>query len=156
VKLTTFTDYSLRVLIYLAADPDRRATIGEVATSFGVSEHHLTKVVHFLGRNGWLSNVRGNGGGLGLAKAPDEIGVGAVIRQTEGEAAVVECLAQAHSTCAIAGVCRLRGVLGEAVGAFYGVLDRYTLADLAGNRGQLAAILLVDNPGVRLQARRAA
>ena len=144
MKLTSFTDYSLRVLIYLAAQPDRRATIAEVSTAFGVSEHHLTKVVHFLGQNGWLANVRGKGGGLALAKAPGLIGVGNVVRHTEGLDVVAECFEEAGGTCAIAPVCRLRGVLGEALNAFYAVLDGYTLADLVSNRQALAKVLFLD------------
>ncbi len=151
MKLTAFTDYSLRVLIYLAVEPGRRATIGEIAANFKVSEHHLTKVVHFLGRTGWLANVRGHGGGLSLAKAPEAIGIGAVVRETEGEAVLAECFAEEHSDCSIANVCRLRGVLSEANDAFNAVLDRYTLADLVGNHGQLATILFVNNSS--LQAR---
>lgn len=144
MKLTAFTDYSLRVLIYLAAQPGQRATIAEIATAFGVSEHHLTKVVHFLGKAGWLANVRGKGGGLALGELPEAIGVGAVVRQTEGQAVVAECFGEEGGNCCIAPVCHLRGVLGEAVNAFYGVLDRYTLADLVSNRQQLATILFVD------------
>ena len=79
MKLTAFTDYSLRVLIFLAADPDRRATIAEIATAFDVKENHLTKVVHFLGKQGWLCTVRGKGGGLGLARPADTISVGQVV-----------------------------------------------------------------------------
>lgn len=144
MKLTSFTDYSLRVLIYLATQPDRRPTIAEIATVFGVSEHHLTKVVHFLGQNGWLANVRGKGGGLALAMAPELIGVGQVVRNTEGTDIVAECFEQAGGACTIASVCRLRGVLGEALDAFYAVLDRTTLADLAGNRRMLARFLVMD------------
>ena len=143
MKLTAFTDYSLRVLIYLAAEPARRATIAEVANAFGVSEHHLTKVVHFLGKAGWLANVRGKGGGLALGGLPELIGVGAVVRQTEGQAVVAECFGEDGGNCCIAPVCHLRGVLGEAVNAFYAVLDRYTLADLVRERQQLAPILFV-------------
>jgi Rrf2 family nitric oxide-sensitive transcriptional repressor len=147
MKLTAFTDYSLRVLIYLAAQPGQRATIAEIATAFDVSEHHLTKVVHFLGKAGWLANVRGKGGGLALGGLPEAIGVGAVVRQTEGQAVVAECFGEEGGNCCIAPVCNLRGVLGEAVTAFYGVLDRYTLADLVSNRQQLATILFTDRAG---------
>jgi Rrf2 family nitric oxide-sensitive transcriptional repressor len=132
MKLNAFTDYSLRVLIYLAAEPGRRATIAEVAVAFGVSENHLTKVVHFLGQQGWLANVRGKGGGMGLALAPERIVVGEVVRAAEGTDLPAECFADGPSGCSIVGVCRLRGVLGEALAAFHGVLDRYTLADLVG------------------------
>ena len=95
MKLTTFTDYSLRVLIYLAAQPGQRARIAEVARTFGVPENHLVKVVHFLGKAGWLRNVRGNGGGMELACAPEAIRVGAVIRATEGDPQLAECFGEA-------------------------------------------------------------
>ncbi|MEP6721217.1 MAG: Rrf2 family transcriptional regulator [Variovorax sp.] len=152
MKLTAFTDYSLRVLIYLAAQPERRATIAGIASSFGVSEHHLTKVVHFLGKHGWLANVRGKGGGLSLAKAPDAINVGDVVRQTEGNA-IVECFAQGGGECRIAGLCRLRGVLDEALAAFHSILHRYTLADLVHNQEALSAIFLVDKAPVHRHAK---
>lgn len=141
MKLTAFTDYSLRVLIYLAAQPGRRATIAEIAASFAVSEHHLTKVVHFLGKNGWLATVRGKGGGLGLAQSPEAISVGAVVRQTEGAAMPAECFGIEGGHCSIARICRLRGVLAEAVDAFQAVLDRYTLADLTRDGPALAQVL---------------
>jgi len=112
MRLTAFTDYSLRVLIFLAAEPARRATIAQVAGVFSVSENHLTKVVHFLGKQGWLANVRGKGGGVELAMDAKRI----------------------------VKVCRLRGVLQEAVDAFYAALDRYTLADLVRNRCALAEV----------------
>jgi Rrf2 family nitric oxide-sensitive transcriptional repressor len=143
MKLTSFTDYSLRVLIYLAAEPGRRATIAEIAGAFGISENHLTKVVHFLGKHGWLSNVRGKGGGLQLALAPDSIVIGQVVRATEGEAVPAECFGDQPDNCSIARICRLRGVLREAVEAFHAVLDGYTLADLVRNRSSLARVLFV-------------
>lgn len=142
MKLTTFTDYSLRVLMYLGLQDDRRATIAEIATVFGVSESHLTKVVHFLGRNGLLANVRGKGGGLALALPPASIGIGRVVRQTEGDPVAAECFEPRGGTCCIAPVCRLHGVLGEAFDAFHAVLDRYTLADILANRMELAHVLM--------------
>ena len=141
MKLTAFTDYSLRVLIYLAAQPQARATIAEVAAAFEVSENHLTKVVHFLGKSGWLANVRGKGGGLELAMPPELIQIGKVVRETEGCAMPAECFGLDGGHCSIAPICRLRGVLGEAVSAFYEVLDRHTLADLVHNRHSLAKVL---------------
>ena len=143
MKLTGFTDYSLRVLIYVAAQPQQRATIAEISRSFGISENHLVKVVHFLGKSGWLTNVRGKGGGLELAMPPELVAVGSVIRQTEGAAVVAECFAEHGGACSISGVCRLQGVLSEAVAAFYAVLDRYSLADLVTNRNALAKILFL-------------
>jgi Rrf2 family nitric oxide-sensitive transcriptional repressor len=131
------------VLIYLAAEPGRRATIAEIANAFAISENHLTKVVHFLGKQGWLANVRGKGGGLGLAVEPQFIAVGAVVRQTEGADLPAECFDAASNTCSIARICRLRGVLRQAVDAFYAVLDRYTLQDLVQNKAGLAKVLQI-------------
>ena len=140
MRLTTFTDYSLRVLIYVATAPERRATIAEVAGSFGVSENHLVKVVHALGKLGLLLNTRGRGGGLRLAGAPATINVGRVIRATES-ADLAECFDRDSNTCALAGRCRLERILREALDAFYHVLDRYTLEDLIVNPRQIATIL---------------
>lgn len=143
MKLTAFTDYSLRVLIFLAAEPDRRATIAEIAAAFDVSLNHLTKVVHFLAKRGWLTTSRGHRGGLVLGRAASSISVGQVVRDTEGSATPAECFEQGGGDCAIASCCRLRGILHEAVQAFYGVLDRYTLADLAGNPQALKRVLQI-------------
>ena len=109
-----------------------------------MSENHLTKVVHFLGKAGWLANVRGKGGGLELAMPPELIKVGQVVRGTEGGDLPAECFTNHGDQCCISGVCRLSGVLGEAVKSFYGTLDRYTLADLVHNRRELAAIMFID------------
>lgn len=146
MKLTAFTDYSLRVLIYLASQPGQRVTIARIATSFDISEHHLVKVVHFLGKQGWLTNVRGKGGGLELGERPERIVVGRVVRETEGAPMLAECFGETGGDCQIAPDCRLRGVLGEALAAFYAVLDRYTLVDLVNNREQLARVLFLDAP----------
>jgi Rrf2 family nitric oxide-sensitive transcriptional repressor len=142
VKLTTFTDYSLRVLVYVATAPVGHATIAEVARAFAISENHLVKVVHLLGREGLLLNTRGRGGGLALARPVAGIKVGEVVRMTEGGDHLAECFEDAGN-CAIAPVCRLAGVLGEAMAAFYRVLDGCTLADLVENRRELAAIMHV-------------
>lgn len=153
MKLTTFTDYSLRVLMYLGMQQDRLATIAEIATVYGISEHHLTKVVHFLGREGWLANVRGKGGGLALAVPPAHISVGDVVRQTEGSPVGAECFEVDGGHCCIAPVCRLHGVLDEAFEAFQAVLDRYTLEDMLANRDELAAVLVaMPVPGARRAA----
>lgn len=146
MKLTAFTDYSLRVLIYLAADPERRTTIAEICAAFDINENHLTKVVHHLGKCGWIETTRGKGGGVLLAKPAREISVGQVVRDTEGQAMPAECFAAEESTCAIVSCCRLKGVLGEAVKAFYAVLDRYTLADITRNSRELTSILQFHRP----------
>ena len=152
MKLTAFTDYSLRVLMFLATDPQRRATIAEIAAAFAVSENHLTKVVHFLGKQGWVSTARGKGGGLRLAKPAHTIGVGQVVRDTEGAAVPAECFSAHGSSCVIAECCRLHVVLAEAVNAFYAVLDRYTLADISRNRKTLGAILRFQRPAATVIA----
>ena len=141
VKLTTFTDYSLRVLIFLAAEPDRRATIAEIAGAFDIKENHLSKVVHFLAQQGWLTTVRGKGGGLELALPPERIGVGQVVRQTEGDDLPAECFDRVNDRCRISRACRLKGVLHEAMQALHAVLDRYTLADLVHNPQTLLPLL---------------
>ncbi|MEK8050135.1 Rrf2 family transcriptional regulator [Ideonella sp. DXS22W] len=141
MRLTSFTDYSLRVLIYLAAQPERRATIAEIATAYGISENHLTKVVHFLGKQGWVATVRGKGGGMGLALPPQDIGIGAVVRAAEGGDLPAECFDRAHNTCTIVKVCRLQRVLREATQAFHAVLDGVTLADLVTQPKALTALL---------------
>ena len=141
MKLTTFTDYSLRVLIYLAAEPGRRATIAEISRAFDISENHLTKVVHFLGKQGWIDTVRGKGGGIVLARPAHAIGVGAVVRDTEGAAMPAECFDVEKRDCAILKGCRLKHVLADAVRAFYEVLDRYTLEDISRNKDVLVTIV---------------
>ncbi|HWI83046.1 Rrf2 family transcriptional regulator [Ramlibacter sp.] len=156
MKLTAFTDYSLRVLIYVAAQPKERATIAAIASSFEVSENHLTKVAHFLGKAGWLANVRGKGGGLELAMPPELIRVGEVVRATEGGALPAECFGDGGGHCSIADICRLSGVLAEAVKAFYATLDQYTLADLVHNRQALAKVMFVDEGTAARPARKAA
>lgn len=143
MRLTTFTDYNLRVLIYLAIQPERRATIAEIAKAFEISESHLMKVVHFLGKHGFLANVRGKGGGLTLAKPPEEINVGAIVQLTEADALLAECFNEDHNACVITRVCQLRQVLSEAAKAFNDVLNQYTVADLISQRRGLARILSI-------------
>lgn len=141
MKLTAFTDYSLRVLIYLATEPDRRATVAEICAAFDIKPNHLTKVVHHLAKCGWVATVRGKGGGLVLAMPAEQILIGRVVRDTEGLAQPAECFSDGQSHCAIVRSCRLKGVLAEAVDAFHAVLDRYTLADITRNRAALAQVL---------------
>ncbi len=145
MRLTSFTDYSLRVLIFLGAEPGRRATIGEIARTFDISENHLMKVVHLLGKAGLLENIRGKGGGLELARAPEAINVGKVVRITEGRPMPAECFDPERNRCVITPVCKLKSVLAEAVKAFYAVLDQYTLADLLRNRHVLSRVLEINS-----------
>jgi Rrf2 family transcriptional regulator, nitric oxide-sensitive transcriptional repressor len=131
------------VLIYLALQPGQRATIAQIAAAFVVSENHLVKVVHFLGKEGYLNNVRGKGGGMELARPAAAIAVGDVVRSTEGAGQMADCYGDHGGDCAIAPQCRLRDVLEQALAAFYGVLDHCTLAELVENRNELATVLFV-------------
>jgi Rrf2 family nitric oxide-sensitive transcriptional repressor len=142
MRLTVYTDYALRVLMYVAVRPEQRPTIGGIAASYGISRSHLMKVVLDLGRAGYLETVRGKNGGLRLARPPEEIVLGEVIRRTEPDMALVPCFDPVNAACAIGPVCTLRGVLHQAEAAFLQVLDSYTLADLVLNRARLAEALL--------------
>jgi Rrf2 family nitric oxide-sensitive transcriptional repressor len=129
MRLTNFSDYALRVLMYAAVRRGALITIEETADRYGISRTHLMKVANLLTRSGYLTAVRGRAGGLRLNRAPEEIGLGDVVRATEPDFDLVECFA-ADGRCRITPNCRLRGVLGEALSAFVSILDRYTLADL--------------------------
>jgi Rrf2 family nitric oxide-sensitive transcriptional repressor len=142
MRLTAFSDYTLRVLMYLALDRTRLATIPEIATAYGISENHLMKVVHHLARAGVVKSVRGKGGGIRLALAPEDIRLGEIVRVSEGDAPIVECLSGDANTCRIAPVCKLTKVLVDSFDALYESLNRYTLADLMVRRKALTAILV--------------
>lgn len=141
MRLTVYTDFSLRVLMYLALNPERRPTIGEIATSYGVSRNHLMKVVYELGLAGYIETVRGKNGGLHLARDPSEVVLGEVVRRTEPDMALVPCFDPVKAACVISPACVLRRALHEARAAFLKVLDGYTLADLVENREVLGALL---------------
>ncbi|RUP09938.1 Rrf2 family transcriptional regulator [Hyphomicrobium sp.] len=130
MQLTDFTDYSLRVLLYAASQGDRLITIEETAGIYDISRAHLMKVVNQLTNTGFLTSVRGRSGGVMLAKPPEKIRLGDVIRATEPDFALVECFGT-DNHCAITPRCKLRGVLNEARAGFLATLDRYTLADIA-------------------------
>ena len=132
MRLTRFTDYGLRTLIYLALKPDALASIAEIAAAYRISESHMTKVIYALGPAGLIETLRGRHGGLRLGRPAARIGLGEVVRATEPELALVEC--QAGIDCAIEGSCRLHDIMDVAVGALLGVLDRYTVADVADRR----------------------
>jgi len=140
MRLALWTDYALRTLTFVGAKGGRLATIAEIAASFDISKAHLMKVVNRLGQQGYLDTVRGKGGGIRLARSPAEIRVGAVVRKTEEDLAVIGCLAEA-GFCRIEGCCVLRRALREATLAFLQTLDGYTLADLLAPGAQLVASL---------------
>ena len=141
MQLTLYTDYSLRVLLYLGLNSKRMATITEIASSYGISRNHLVKVVNNLATQGFLHTTRGRGGGLALARPPRKIKLGDVVRHTEVSFDLVECFDRTNNTCPIAAACLLKGVLYEAHKAFMAVLDGYTLEDLLTNGDWLRKVL---------------
>lgn len=136
IQLTRYTDYSLRVLLYLSLNDDG-ATISEIASRYGISRNHLVKVVHNLSLLGYIKTSRGRGGGLKLALPPDEINLGRIVRQVEPHFVIVECLCDGGGRCPITPVCELRGVIRAAREAFMDVLNSYTLASLCSNSEEL-------------------
>ncbi|MEO8901000.1 MAG: Rrf2 family transcriptional regulator [Polyangiaceae bacterium] len=132
--LTRHSDYSLRVLMFLAVKGDELATVPQITQAYGISRGHLMKVVQNLGRLGYVKTLRGRGGGITLGAPPSTIRLGAVVRQTEENLDLVECFAARESGCRIQPVCRLQGAIREALEAFLKVLDSYTLADMVSGR----------------------
>ena len=141
MRLTTFSDYSMRVIMYLGLQHGQLVTISDIAKAYHISENHLTKVVHHLAQRGYVETVRGKGGGLRLVRDPGTINIGEMIRDAEGDTGLLPCL-DTHDTCCIQSACKLRGILREAQVALYAVLDKYTLADLLQQEAPLAQILM--------------
>jgi Rrf2 family nitric oxide-sensitive transcriptional repressor len=141
LTLTKFSDYSLRLLIYLALHADRRVSVGEISRAFRVSPHIMVKVVQLLTDQELIVSVRGRNGGLRLNKPPAEINVGRLIRRTEPGWDLVECFAAATNTCPIDGVCGLKGALKHAQRAFLDVLDDHTLSDFLPRAPALIRLL---------------
>ncbi|RIV89727.1 Rrf2 family transcriptional regulator [Aurantiacibacter xanthus] len=136
MRLTRYTDYAMRVLLYLGRQPDQLSSIAEIARAYGVSQNHLMKVVSDLVSAGYVESVRGRGGGIRLGRPPSEINVGALIRHTEDDFDLVGC-----GACIIAPACGLTSVLDEAMAAFLAVLERYTLADVLARKGDFSHLL---------------
>lgn len=136
MRLTRYTDYAMRVLLYLGARPERLCSIAEIASAYRISQNHLMKVVNDLARAGYVASVRGRSGGVRLAHDPSQINIGAVVRHTEDGFDLVDC-----GSCVIAPACGLTSVLREALAAFLAVLDGYTLADLLAKRADMARLL---------------
>ena len=143
MKLSLFSDYSLRTLMYAALTDDLFQLDG-VTAAYGISRNHVAKVVHQLAKLGYLETQRGRGGGIRLARPAEGIRIGSLVRETEGQTALVECFNAATNTCPINGSCRLKGLLAEAMTAFYASLDRYTLKDLVSgpHRARMQRALL--------------
>ncbi|MXN75487.1 Rrf2 family transcriptional regulator [Burkholderia sp. 4701] len=143
MRLTDYTDYSLRVMLYLAVRGEGLATIQEISDAYGISKNHLMKVVQRLGELGWVDTVRGRNGGLRLFPESTRLTVGQVVRETENDFALVGCFAgdETPRACVIEPQCRLKGVLAAARDAFFAELDRHTLGELAQPAAPLAALL---------------
>jgi Rrf2 family nitric oxide-sensitive transcriptional repressor len=172
MRLTNYSDYALRSLMYLAVKPEPHAlaNIGDIADSYHISKSHLTKIIHQLGQLGYIESVRGKNGGIRLARAPEDINLGVLIKQIEPDFTLVECFAtqslvsnsnsneaakslglpltlidevaeKTAAGCVISPACQLKGVFLEALTAFMSVLERYTLADIIDNRAELARLL---------------
>ncbi|MEQ8289556.1 MAG: Rrf2 family transcriptional regulator [Gammaproteobacteria bacterium] len=138
MQLMRQSDYSLRVLIYLALNPDHIANISDIAATFNISRNHLVKVVHQLSKLGYILTLRGRGGGIKLAQAAKDISVGSVVRDTENSLDVINCK---QPVCPILPACRLKGVLNEATETFLTTLDGYTIADLIQQKDKLNRLL---------------
>ena len=143
MQLKRYTDYALRTLTYLGLSPDNMVAITDIAERFSVSRNHLVKVVHRLGTAGFITTIRGKGGGLKLAHEPEDIGIGNVVRIMEEDFDIVNC---EDPICPILPACTLKEVLNEATEGFLEVLDDYTLADLLNNRKKLRRRLKVHIP----------
>lgn len=141
MRLTRYTDFALRVLLYLGRHPGELASISEISRGYSVSQSHLMKVVSDLVGAGYVESVRGRHGGIRLARPPAEISIGALVRHTEADFDLVEC-----GSCRIAPACGMSGMFGEALDAFLAVLDGYTLADALGRKGDFSHLLFVPDP----------
>ncbi len=144
MRLTVYTDYALRLLMYLALKEDGLATIAEIAESYAISKNHLMKVAHQLGVAGYVETVRGRRGGLRLAQPAEAIRLGEVVRHTEPDMAIVMCFEPIDAACVIRPCCVLRRALEKACLAFVEVLDGYTLRDLVKPRAPLRALLSIE------------
>ena len=136
MQLSLHADYSLRVLVYLGAHPDRVVRTQEISEAYGISKHHLVRVVQTLAEHDYVKIHAGRSGGITLHRDPDTVRLGEVVRVAEPNMRLVECFDRHTNTCKIAPVCSLKGMLREALEAFIASLNRYTLADILSNGGQ--------------------
>ncbi len=144
MRLTTYTDFALRVLMYLGLRGETLSTIQEIADQYGISKNHLMKLVHELGQLGYVETIRGKNGGLRLGRRPDEITVGEIVRRLESDMTLVECFESSNNRCQIVRDCVLRPVLAEALDRFLETLDGYTLADLLVPAEELSSAFPID------------
>ena len=146
MRLTAYTDYTLRTLMYLATNQDRLVTIQDIADLHSISKNHLMKVVHQLGLSGMVDTVRGRNGGLKLSKQPKQINIGEVVRNTESDFFMAECFDHGDTSCAYASACALKGVLSSATAAFLAILDGVTLEDLISKKAKGAGLNTKSSP----------
>lgn len=142
MRLKKYTDYALRVLIYVnSKEEGELASIKEISETFGISQNHLSKIVYQLGQCGLLKTIRGRNGGIALSKAPETINVGHVVRMMEDDFAMMECFDRDVNSCVITPSCKLKHVLNDALIAFLKVLDQYSLKDLTTNKDELRVLM---------------
>ncbi len=145
VKLTNFTDYSMRALIYLAVHPGRLCTVKEISEAFNISQNHMVKVVHSLSKHRYINTKKGKNGGIELSKPAYHLNVGDIVRTLESDLYIVECFNSDDKRCSITAVCKLKHVLFNAYKAFIGELDKHTLADITENMDELLEVFEIDN-----------
>ncbi|WP_350432058.1 Rrf2 family transcriptional regulator [Shewanella sp. H8] len=140
MQLTRYTDFGIRILMYLAVQPERESLfrIAEVTSVFDLSSNHVAKIIHQLGKLGYLHTVRGKSGGFKLAKAAEDVLLGQLVRDLEHSLAPIDC---ESPYCRFTPVCRLKGILGQAVAAYLNVLDQYTLTDIVANKTDILSTL---------------
>ena len=141
MQLTQYTDYSLRVLLFLGLHADRRCTISEISEAFEINRNHLVKVVHNLSSSGWITTIRGKSGGMVLSFPPNQINIGAVVSHTEPHMNMLECFDIDTNTCVVAPACALKHAIYKARKAFMDVLSSYTLEDVLQNQDELIDLL---------------
>ncbi|GAB2536580.1 RrF2 family transcriptional regulator [Gracilibacillus alcaliphilus] len=143
MRLKKYTDYALRVLIYTGSS-DKKVSIKEISETFFISTEHIRKVVHQLSVNDYIQTTRGRNGGIRLAKKPEDINIGDVVRLMENDFYLVECFNEGENQCVITPACKLRGLLGKAMHAFFDVLHQYTLSDLLANKEELQTLMGIE------------
>lgn len=151
MRLTLYTDYSLRILLFLGMkEKEKLSTIQEIADTYNISKNHLMKVTHDLGQLGLIETIRGRGGGIRLNVDPKEINIGQVVRHTEEDFHIVECFDKDNNMCKISPSCQLKHALHEAMIAFISVLDKYTLEDFLHSKDEMMALLQMSNENIQL------
>ncbi|RFU64080.1 Rrf2 family transcriptional regulator [Peribacillus saganii] len=147
MRLTSYSDYSLRVLVYLASQTeDKLANIKEIAEVYQISKNHLMKIIYNLGKMGYIETIRGRNGGIRLARPASEINIGEIVRKTEEDFYLVECFEKHNNNCLITPVCSLKYIFNTALEAFLQVLDKYSLADVTDNSLMLREFFSIKNP----------